>query len=203
MPVEEHPNWPPGSLQQTWMCSVLRWVDVVPAAPPVPWESCWEACKTSTLGEARGWMSVSFLRLFNKASLVWDPIFSGLYHFLLFWLLEAQGLVYSLARLAVNWEGSSWHAMASPRLGCPLTQEAQWENYSYTGKSQAITKQGQALFPCPLCLVLGYFYSHCLNSAFFESRGRERGRLEMSLSFGAWSMVRQDVPNLPVQPSAP
>lgn len=65
---------------------------------------------------------------------MWDPIFSGLHHFILFWLLEAQGVAHSPARLAVNWEGSSWHAMASPRLGCSLTQEPQWENYSHKGK---------------------------------------------------------------------
>lgn len=133
---------------------------------------------------------------------MWDPVLSGLHHFILFWLLDTQEVAYSLTRLAVNWEGSSWHAMASPRPGCSLTQEPQWENYSHTGKSQAVTNQGQALFPRPLCPVLGYSYSHCLNSAFFEIRGRERGRLETSLSFGAWSMMRQGVPNLPVQPSA-
>lgn len=67
---------------------------------------------------------------------------------------------------------------------------------------QAVIKQGQALFPRPLCPVLGYFYSHCLNSAFFESWGGENGRLE-TLTFSAWSMVKQAVPSLPVQPPAP
>lgn len=88
------------------------------------------------------------MHLFNKASPMWDPVFSGLHHFILFWLLEAQGVAYSLARLAVNWEGSSWHAMAGPRLSCPLTQEPDWENYSHPGKQSEIRARLCSLALC-------------------------------------------------------
>lgn len=82
---------------------------------------------------------------------MWDPIFSGLHHFIFSWLLEAQGVAYSLARLAMSWEGSSWHAMASPRLGCPLTQEPQWENYSHPGKQSETRARLCSLVLCAQC----------------------------------------------------
>lgn len=59
LPVVEHPNWPPSLLQQTRMCLVLRQGDMVPAASPVPRESYWDGCRSSTLGEVSGWISVS------------------------------------------------------------------------------------------------------------------------------------------------
>lgn len=82
---------------------------------------------------------------------MWNPIFSGLHYFILYWLLEAQGVAYSLARLAVNWEGSSWHAMASPRLSRSLPQEPEWENYSHTSKQSEIRARLCSLALCSQC----------------------------------------------------
>lgn len=78
---------------------------------------------------------------------------------------STRGFAYNFASLAVSWEGSSWRAVVSPRLGSPLTQEPQRENYSHPGKRSEIRARLCSLTLCTLSvriLLLSLLELRCL-----------------------------------------